>query len=279
MSAKWSKNQTDASKRKCLLLITDDAGMPASPGLDFITAGAVFVVGANTPDADLASGTVVNVRRPLAMSDDTVESVDAGADTLTLTAHGLQTGDGPVRVSTSGSLPTGLSGGTDYYVIKVDADTIKLSTTLAGSYAGTVNGISSTGSGTHTLDLTGVGTERGVWGWYVYTASQAETNHDFTEMAVLVDGTVGAESFLRMNGGGSLTTITMEAAAADIWGTVIEGAYTAEDLLRGIARTHMANFSDAGSVRTFRDLADSKDSHHGTITGSGRTGATIDDLT
>lgn len=76
--------------------------------------------------------------------------VSTGDDTITLTAHGWQTGR-KVAATTSGVLPGGLSA-TDYYVIRVDADTIKLASSYANSQAGTAVDITSAaGGGTHTL--------------------------------------------------------------------------------------------------------------------------------
>ncbi len=45
---------------------------------------------------------------------------------VTATAHGYQTGDGPFRLTESGTLPTGLATGTNYFVIRVDNNTFQL---------------------------------------------------------------------------------------------------------------------------------------------------------
>lgn len=94
---------------------------------------------------------------------------------LTITTHGLNTGDGPVQVSNSGgALPTGLALATNYYVIKVDANTIQLATSLANALAGTFIVLSSNGTGTQTetpqagalspvLGLTVTGSAAGDW--------------------------------------------------------------------------------------------------------------------
>src|SRR5260221_14309826 len=56
------------------------------------------------------------------------------ANTITITAHGYTTG---LKVALTGTnLPTGLSA-TNYWVIRVDADTIKLASSLANAVAGT----------------------------------------------------------------------------------------------------------------------------------------------
>ena len=56
-----------------------------------------------------------------------------------------------VRLTSSGTLPTGLSAGTDYYAIYISGTSIKLATSRANSYAGTNLTWSSAGSGNHTI--------------------------------------------------------------------------------------------------------------------------------
>jgi hypothetical protein len=65
------------------------------------------------------------------------------------TAHGAKTGD-IVFFTTTGGLPTGLSINTIYWITVIDANSYKLSTTLANLVAGTFIATSSAGSGTHT---------------------------------------------------------------------------------------------------------------------------------
>lgn len=80
---------------------------------------------------------------------------EADDDTLTATAHGLQTGDGPVQVSNSGgALPGGLSAATDYWAIRTGANTFQLAISLANALAGTAIALSTDGTGTQTLSDT-----------------------------------------------------------------------------------------------------------------------------
>ena len=61
---------------------------------------------------------------------------------------------GPCRLLNSGgALPTGLSTDTDYYVIVVDANTIKLATSASNAAAGTAVAFSDNGTGMHRLDV------------------------------------------------------------------------------------------------------------------------------
>lgn len=87
------------------------------------------------PDSNVASGAFTAV---------------AATDVCTRTGHGLFTGN-RVRVSSTTTLPAGLSAATDYYVIRIDADTFKLATTRALAIAGTAVNITDTGTGTHSI--------------------------------------------------------------------------------------------------------------------------------
>lgn len=94
---------------------------------------------------------------PLALTDFTF-TADPGSDRASKTAHGLKTGDGPIRVSNiGGALPGGLVAATDYYVIwdaaaGDDADHFRLATSLDNALAGTAIDITSAGSGTQNVN-------------------------------------------------------------------------------------------------------------------------------
>jgi hypothetical protein len=112
--------------------------------IDFVAAGTAS--GALTDvflyAAKLEAGTI---------ADDDFTATH-GTETFTATAHGLMTGDGPIRLTNSGgALPAGTAVDTDYYVIRVDADTFKLALTRADAWAGTNILITGNGTGTHTL--------------------------------------------------------------------------------------------------------------------------------
>lgn len=77
----------------------------------------------------------------------------AVTDICTKAGHGFLTGL-KVQVSTTTTLPGGLSAATDYFVIKIDADTFKLASSLVNAQAGTAIDITTTGTGTHTITPT-----------------------------------------------------------------------------------------------------------------------------
>lgn len=86
----------------------------------------------------------------LAPTYGTVTMTIASPCVVTLAAHGLQTGDS-IYLTTTGALPTGLSVNTRYWVVKVDANTFNLATSLANALAGTKINTSGSQSGTHTM--------------------------------------------------------------------------------------------------------------------------------
>lgn len=73
--------------------------------------------------------------------------------TITSTAHGLFQGQ-LVTLTTTGSLPTGLSTSTTYYVIYLTANTFQLASTAANALAGTPIVPTGAGTGTNTVVVT-----------------------------------------------------------------------------------------------------------------------------
>lgn len=79
----------------------------------------------------------------------TVTITIAAPGVVTLSSHGLATGDS-IYLTTSGALPTGLMANTRYWVVKNDANSFWLATSLADALAGTKITTSGSQSGTHT---------------------------------------------------------------------------------------------------------------------------------
>lgn len=71
--------------------------------------------------------------------------VDITDNEMTIPSHGLSEGL-KGQLTTTGTLPTGLSLATDYFIIVVDANTIKLANSLVNAQAGTAVDISSQGT-------------------------------------------------------------------------------------------------------------------------------------
>jgi microcystin-dependent protein len=90
--------------------------------------------------------------------------VNIGTEEITVPSNvSLFTG-AAVVLSTTGTLPTGLSPSTTYYVIRMSATVIKLATTLALAVAGTAINLTAQGSGTNTITISFTDTALGVKG-------------------------------------------------------------------------------------------------------------------
>jgi hypothetical protein len=82
-------------------------------------------------------------------------SVSTSNNTITISTHGLSTFDRAKYDRNSETAIGGLSDGTEYYVIKVDANTFKLATNYANALAGTAISLTSvTGSTTQKFNFT-----------------------------------------------------------------------------------------------------------------------------
>ena len=148
--------------------------------------------------------------------------VTPGSDTIAEATHNFRTGD-KIQLTTTGVLPAGLALATDYYVIRVDANTIKLAATPFDAEWGTAVDITAAaGGGTHTL----TGVTRDVRALDVF--------------ANLADG----EGNKITSTGGSLNVNMTNALAVDIDG-VYSGGNTNPDNAGLIAHTRTATPGDA----------------------------------
>jgi hypothetical protein len=101
----------------------------------------------------LTSPQLFGVRQtPQVLADDDVNGVDTTDDELDITGHAYLTGDGPVQLTTTGTLPGGTALNTNYWIRSRSANAISLFPTLADAIADTneIN-LTSAGSGTHTV--------------------------------------------------------------------------------------------------------------------------------
>lgn len=114
-------------------------------------AGDTFTMYVEGDSASIADTTVTYTTK--ADLDFVDADVNAGTETITETAHGMVTGDGPYRLSNSGgALPVGLAADTDYWIIKLTVDTYQLAASHADALTATeVLITSAAGGGTHTL--------------------------------------------------------------------------------------------------------------------------------
>lgn len=121
---------------------------------DYLTAS--FGVGADyaseIDETALTAAANVCDERVLVAGDTATFTASASADTVTLAAGARTPAAGDaVILSTTGTLPAGLSPATVYYAIASATGVIKLATTPANAAAGTAINITDAGTGTHTL--------------------------------------------------------------------------------------------------------------------------------
>lgn len=129
-------------------ITTDDSAANGTMTLTQVEFGAtVNPVPKNA--AESGAGSIAGVETTPGYSSE-LELTD---DEATIPSHGLTTGL-KGQLTTTGTLPTGLSGGTDYYIIVVDANTVKFASSLANALAGTDIDITGEGDGRHTFTPT-----------------------------------------------------------------------------------------------------------------------------
>lgn len=103
----------------------------------------------NSDDSGAGSITVV-------VTDAGVNSeVDVDNDSVTIPDHGYTTGF-KGQLTATGTLPGGLSTSTDYFIINVDANTVKFASSLANALVGTAVTITDQGSDENVSTFTGV---------------------------------------------------------------------------------------------------------------------------
>lgn len=108
--------------------------------------GYLLCDGSNT----VSRTTFSNLFNVIVPNKGTVIITIATPGVVTLNSHNFLTGES-IFLTTTGSLPTGLSVDTLYYVIYVDINTFRLATSYANAIAGTAINTSGSQSGTHTL--------------------------------------------------------------------------------------------------------------------------------
>ena len=81
----------------------------------------------------------------------TANAIDLTADTISIPSHGFSSGELVQYDSVGQTAIGGLTSGNPYYIILVDGNNIKLSTTLSNANAGTAIDLTSYGTGTHRI--------------------------------------------------------------------------------------------------------------------------------
>ena len=129
--------------------VTVASGAGAGTAVVSATTGKVTAITVTGQGSGYSSAPAVTIASPAAKTFDGASAVDPATDQITVTGHKMESGD-EVTLASSNTIPTGLAAGT-YYVIVVDANTIKLATGAELAREGTAVDITADGSGNSTL--------------------------------------------------------------------------------------------------------------------------------
>jgi len=130
------------------LVTTDDSAANGTMTLTQTAIGPVANVVPKNADDSGAGGISVAETIPGRTTE-----LDLTSEEVSVPSHGLFTGL-KGQLTTSGTLPTGLSLATDYFIIAVDANTVSFATSLANALAGTAIDLTGEGTGQHTFTAT-----------------------------------------------------------------------------------------------------------------------------
>ncbi len=139
-------------------------------------------------------------------------TANATTDVITATAHGLNDFDGPFRLTTTTTLPAGLSAATDYWIGNTTTNTFQIASSRANAVAGTYIDITTAGTGTHTITREGV------------VNGTAETFKVNNPSGFIVNGLLSAVDFgtAANNGLHKITTVTGNVIAVSASNLITE---------------------------------------------------------
>ena len=144
-------------------------------------------------------------------------AVTTASSQITIAGHGLTTGAGPYFVSASGTLPSGIAAATPYWVIVVDANTLRLATSPANAAANSYITISTQGTGTNTIAK----------GWAIFQQQNGESHVvPGSPYQVTVTLAAGFIQDLGVTVGGTALTKVGSAPAAGQYAVSATGVYT-----------------------------------------------------
>jgi len=187
--------------------------------------------------------------------------VNIVADTIRIVNHGYKTGD-PVGLSTTGTVPTGLTAlSVAYYIIQVDSSTIALATSRANAHAGTKINLTTVGTGVGTMQKGALGISLGkiipanhvvVNGTYkVVTTGASPTGVDNGSLAISIEGANDLVSAALISTGTTWDAAGLIQMVPDL-ATV--GDYKTTTTDRHITFTTAADAWTAGKLHVYLDV-------------------------
>jgi flagellin len=272
---------------------------------DSTTLGPVKPFGVDTK---IVAGTQANT---IATTDVVINGAATGAteDAITITDHGYASGQKLTYEANAGAVLAGLADETDYYVIKIDADTIRLAESYADAMAG--NEITLTGTGSNAQSLTNSNDTFTIAmnGGAPTTVDVADdTYYSMDQLAIAVQAAIDDSPFTQLgnfpvivsvttdsNGDQGITFASADGHSIELGGTEflsdpgalnINPAATAPDIGALTDRTYAATLNTdtiaTGDVTVGTDTI--TETGHGLVTGdvvqySGEAGTAIGGLT
>lgn len=137
---------------------------PLAAGVYYVDKVDANTIKLATSVANAVAGTIINILS-IGSRDTTAtpqvfavktfldSDINDTTEVITKALHGLITGT-PFVLTTTGTLPGGLSLATTYYAIRTDDNNFKIASSEANAFAGTAINLTANGSGTHTLTPT-----------------------------------------------------------------------------------------------------------------------------
>lgn len=155
----------------------------------------------------------------------------AGYLTATVTSNtkGWLTGH-KIQMTTTTTLPTGLSLTTDYYVIRVDATHIRFATSAVNAYAGTAIAWTDDGTGNHTITPQDSCTGDACAVQYSLLSSKVNKIHWMSSDKVMTIGTAGAEYKVSASSlDDAITPTNIKAVKQSAYGSAAQMVINAKD--------------------------------------------------
>ena len=141
----YSLTPQTTSSGICIFHLSSSVSFPVTFTVAELTALSQGTVAISSKNFEARTGATVNATSGTFTADDTTDEITVSTD-FVYTGH-------KVRFTTTGTLPAGLSLNTDYFVIYIDATTLKIATSIINAFAGTAIDITTTGTGIHTWNL------------------------------------------------------------------------------------------------------------------------------
>ena len=181
-------------------------------GLDNITAvnvgttslGGIDYVGGNTYHG---SAPTVTIPAPTVRTIATAK-VTTASDSIEIASHNMRTGTSLTYQDGGGTALAGLTDNTEYFVIRVDEDNIKLASSLSNAQAGTAITLTGTGNNAQTLEGTQATATATISGGKVTGITVTNVGSDYQTLPTITVAAPGGTGSLNLTSSSVLITGT-----------------------------------------------------------------------